>query len=470
MADFSSRGPTADGRMEPNIVAPGSWRYAQGANTSISLVSGTSFSAPTVAGAAALLLSAHPNASPGDIRGALLASANAKLLSGKPTAVDQGFGFLDVLAAEKKFGIFNPPDLGLGSPLVRLNILPYGILAVDAASYTGSTGWLQPGQRKEYFIQTTIQPLAGLSVTVTVTPENPPDQQNQIFGDDAEVTIASAKTSFGEYPVFDFVPGTRTYVLDEAQLDMGMTRIAISGDYTNAGRIKADVHIVKDTSPLGYLPLVVGQVAQGDAKSYAFTVPPGRAAVKFMLTWLNGWEAWPTNDLDILLTDPDGNSTLVDNDGDGELDGLSWDTPERVTLDNPAAGQWTMTVFGSTVWKGKAAFVVSSDLAAPQPLARRGDELGSPAAAVPDAFALRQNYPNPFNPTTTIAYQLPDPRHVTITVYDMLGREVAALVNEDKPAGFYAVPFDGSGLASGMYLYRIQAGTDVELKRLVLLK
>jgi len=88
----------------------------------------------------------------------------------------------------------------------------------------------------------------------------------------------------------------------------------------------------------------------------------------------------------------------------------------------------------------------------------------------PKEFSLSQNYPNPFNPSTVIKYQLPISSQVTIKVYDLLGDEVAALVNEEKPVGFYEIDFDASRLASGVYLYKIQAGNFVSTKKIILLR
>jgi hypothetical protein len=93
-------------------------------------------------------------------------------------------------------------------------------------------------------------------------------------------------------------------------------------------------------------------------------------------------------------------------------------------------------------------------------------EVGS----VPLQFSLKQNYPNPFNPVTTIHYQLPVNSQVTLKVFDVLGREVATLVNEDKKAGSYEVEIDGSKFTSGMYFYRLQTGNFVEIKKLLLIK
>jgi len=89
---------------------------------------------------------------------------------------------------------------------------------------------------------------------------------------------------------------------------------------------------------------------------------------------------------------------------------------------------------------------------------------------LPASFELDQNYPNPFNPTTTISYQISAPSHVTLKVYNVLGKEVETLVNGFKNAGKYHVQFDGARLASGVYLYRIIAGKYSETKKFLLIK
>jgi photosystem II stability/assembly factor-like uncharacterized protein len=89
---------------------------------------------------------------------------------------------------------------------------------------------------------------------------------------------------------------------------------------------------------------------------------------------------------------------------------------------------------------------------------------------LPKTFNLAQNYPNPFNPGTTIRYSIPQISFVTIKVYDILGREIRALVNENKAAGNYSVSFDAGNLASGIYFYTIKAGDFVQTKKMILLK
>lgn len=89
---------------------------------------------------------------------------------------------------------------------------------------------------------------------------------------------------------------------------------------------------------------------------------------------------------------------------------------------------------------------------------------------MPAVFSLRQNYPNPFNPSTTIRFTLPVREHVTLKVYNLLGGEVATLVNETVDAGESMVRFDGARLASGVYLYKLQAGNSTQTRRMTLVK
>ncbi|HEY5533466.1 MAG TPA: T9SS type A sorting domain-containing protein [Ignavibacteria bacterium] len=96
---------------------------------------------------------------------------------------------------------------------------------------------------------------------------------------------------------------------------------------------------------------------------------------------------------------------------------------------------------------------------------------------VPKKFELSQNYPNPFNPATKIDFNLPYDSRVSLKLYDISGREVMTLVNEQKPAGFYTVNFNGSNLASGVYFYRIVVGDPegsgqafTDIKKLMLIK
>ena len=85
-------------------------------------------------------------------------------------------------------------------------------------------------------------------------------------------------------------------------------------------------------------------------------------------------------------------------------------------------------------------------------------------------YQLEQNFPNPFNPNTTIKYQIPEISFATIKVYDVLGNEVATLINEEKPAGSYTVEFDGRELSSGIYFYRMQSNNYSSIMKFILMK
>jgi hypothetical protein len=89
---------------------------------------------------------------------------------------------------------------------------------------------------------------------------------------------------------------------------------------------------------------------------------------------------------------------------------------------------------------------------------------------VPPMFSLERNYPNPFNPTTRIAFTLPEPERVKLTVFDLQGNVVTTLVNGRTEAGRHTAVFDGTGLPSGVYFYRLEAGNSTETRRLVLLR
>ena len=96
--------------------------------------------------------------------------------------------------------------------------------------------------------------------------------------------------------------------------------------------------------------------------------------------------------------------------------------------------------------------------------------VGVDVVEIPTDFSLSQNYPNPFNPSTTINFGLPNASNVSLKIYNILGEQVASLVNKVMPAGYHTVTFDASKLASGMYIYRLEAGSFVQVKKMMMLK
>ncbi len=112
--------------------------------------------------------------------------------------------------------------------------------------------------------------------------------------------------------------------------------------------------------------------------------------------------------------------------------------------------------FSGTVWKRPLSEIVTS--------------VTPPSGSIPKTFLLSQNYPNPFNPSTVISYRLPFSSHVTLKIYDVLGRQIKTLVDEKQISGNHSVTFNAATLPSGVYFYRLQAGTFSQTKKLVLLK
>jgi hypothetical protein len=94
----------------------------------------------------------------------------------------------------------------------------------------------------------------------------------------------------------------------------------------------------------------------------------------------------------------------------------------------------------------------------------------SSAAEIQPRFALLQNYPNPFNPTTTISFSLGSASNVSVKIYNLLGEEVETLVSGNRSAGMFRVQWNATGVATGIYLCRMQAGTYVETRKLILMK
>jgi hypothetical protein len=88
----------------------------------------------------------------------------------------------------------------------------------------------------------------------------------------------------------------------------------------------------------------------------------------------------------------------------------------------------------------------------------------------PNTFGLLQNYPNPFNPTTNLEFQVASLGFVSLEIFDPLGRKMATLLSEQRPAGSYTVKWDAHNLPSGVYFYRLRAGPFVDTKKLLLLK
>jgi hypothetical protein len=149
----------------------------------------------------------------------------------------------------------------------------------------------------------------------------------------------------------------------------------------------------------------------------------------------------------------------------------TWSTLGTGSSNGVSGGVYALAVAGNEVFVGggfTSAGGVSANYVARWNSGTSRVEQLSPTA--PKTFLLEQNYPNPFNPSTTIRYQLPVASEVKLEVYDVLGKKIATLVNERQSAGSYQVVWNASGLSSGTYFYRLQAGTFVETKKMIMVK
>lgn len=342
-ATFSSRGPSADGRISTNITSNGFAVFAQNAAGGLNLVSGTSFSAPTVAGAAALLHAAEPDASAVGVRNALVSGADITVLADNSGPFEQGNGFLDIPAALDVLqnGVGDAIDSGTESASVKGNIASVGVpsITLGRKGYATAVNDLLPGQVAHFFVDVKKGTDAMLITLDDIAPELPPAEQNAFFGDDIYLKVQDAVTSDEATLVESFVsPPGNAFLVENPQ--EGILRVAVMGDWTNAGRISTGVRIQEARNP-SEKKTAHDKVAQGALDLEEFSVPAGTSELVIELRWNNNWGKYPTDDLDLILITP---SNALN------FDGATLDSPERVVIENPEAGDWTAAVQGFTVW------------------------------------------------------------------------------------------------------------------------
>ncbi|MEO7292522.1 MAG: T9SS type A sorting domain-containing protein, partial [Ginsengibacter sp.] len=151
--------------------------------------------------------------------------------------------------------------------------------------------------------------------------------------------------------------------------------------------------------------------------------------------------------------------------------GISWGTDTRLTSNTAFSYSPSVSVSASVVH-----VVWTDERDNNAEIYYKRDPTGNPFgiinvnSEVPNQFSLSQNYPNPFNPTTKIQFSLPKSSFANIVVYDMLGKEIETVVNEQLNASTYQADFDGSKFASGVYYYKLLAGDYTQTKKMVLIK
>ena len=200
---------------------------------------------------------------------------------------------------------------------------------------------------------------------------------------------------------------------------------------------------------------------------------------------------WPPNnkmvDISILgVTDPDGDDVTIEitgitnnETGSADAGGVGTATAKvRAARNGKGNGRtYTISFTASDGQGGESQGTV--EVSVPHDQGKNTSVAGSPSRSIendvvmeanPTEYTLANAYPSPFNPSTTISYELPEPTRVQLSVFDKLGREVAVLVDGEKAAGRHAVRFNAEGLTSGIYVYRIHAGTFTQTRKFTLMK
>ena len=174
----------------------------------------------------------------------------------------------------------------------------------------------------------------------------------------------------------------------------------------------------------------------------------------------------PNNNVNSIAIDGSGNKWIGTSGGLAKFDGTTWTVYNTSNSGLPYNNVNSIAIDGSGnkwigTYGGGLAVYKEGGVTSVKEI---------PNKNIPEAFTLFQNYPNPFNPSTNISFSLPAKSFVSLKVYDLLGREVATLAAQEMSAGNHALQWNASKMPSGVYFYRLKAGTFTQSKKLVLLK
>jgi subtilisin family serine protease len=369
---FSSRGPTSDGRLAPNVVACGVYAMSLFPPDSIGIMSGTSASTPIVAGGAALLCSWQkynpealgppgcsasqwpkqgpkpdcpecpdpqcPNltfANPYQIRNALIEGALPLEIPYPEYA--QGNGYLNMPASLDL--LQNCIDGGLH---LQSNH-KYDVVDLKGGTQTWSTGTLGPGRTYDITIavdEDTQQIDVHLS---NVTIPGPP---NPLMGDSIEFYIQSSVRTYG-YPYIHSANITSASSFTITDPHPGNMRITVEGDWTNWGTVSCDV-TVTETEGRSLCGLhAKDSLGNDEWHIHYVNVPSGTGCVIFKLWWKHDWSKWPTYDLDMYVIDPNGYVYVG---------GAQFWSPEKQTIVYPVPGTYTVLIYGYDIYHGRDSY------------------------------------------------------------------------------------------------------------------
>ena len=342
ISEFSSRGPTHDGRTDPDVVAVGSFNYSQssGGVTTVNFGSGTSYATPTVSGIAAVLRQAVPTATARQVRRAIIESADAARV---PTADanDQGAGFVNAAAALALLQAGTVADSYDTAGFTRN--LKANMERAGHHVYAGSQSLRFAGVRPAEVTDIPFvvsEKTEALFVRIHgISADLPLAQQNPFFTDDVFLKIQSSVVHNDDLRQATFLVAGDERVYTFPRPEEGIWRISPAGDWTNAGTVNysVDVWTTKERFPQHTAKATIGQ---GDIHVYTFDVPFGTTALETRLEWQNMNGNYPISDVDVVLTPPSGPVVNTCN---------TVRTPELCVVANPVAGTWTARVVGFSI-------------------------------------------------------------------------------------------------------------------------
>ncbi len=361
VADFSSRGPVSDGRIGPEIQALGSWNFAAGTTPgSLRWAGGTSFSAPTVAGAAALLNAYWEHEMGGDmdpitLENVLLKGANPNVVA--PTwrnMNDQGYGAVDVPAslAYVMDGDFKiPSKLKIG--LLKANVLGE---PKNGKTETWESNKITLAPNETFDAVFKVNSFTS-KVYIEVFDIATPDNSAYAFWPNALVIhLQGAKRSGIEHPInvywypyfygdtatIDVEDGLWTFAgepWDYYPMEPGLMKLTLVGDVSNESSVSFKVRIVRENlKEQSGNRIDNSQLKTGEFNIIPVDIPEGTTTATFDLVWHRDWSKFPTADLDLLVFDPYFAVASVD--------GATWNAPERAVITDPMAGTWYLVVDG----------------------------------------------------------------------------------------------------------------------------
>ena len=364
VVNYSGRGPLSDGRFGPEIVALGHWNFHEGPNGELRWAGGTSFSAPTVAGAAALLNAYMETEMSMETNPVIL--ENVLLKGADPTVVDppwqdinqQGYGTLDVPASLE---LLESADWAL-EPAQKVGRLTANILGKPVKgrvqTWESDTITLNPSELFDAVFE--IGRYTS-KVTIEVFEVTAPNNSANAYWPNAlEVHLQSAKRTDVVHPVgvywyphmygdsFDIVVEDGPWTFwgipwDYMPMENGLMKLSLIGDYSNEAPVSFKVRITHENER----PRLKGRIFNAKIETedmfvIPVVIPEGTSEATFDLTWHRGWDKFPTSDIDLVIIDPSGTVSF---------DGATMNAPERAILQSPMAGTWLLFIVGYEVNK-----------------------------------------------------------------------------------------------------------------------